>query len=124
MAQAISMSEGDLTGEAQALIDLGCIYLRQEQYGLAEEQFAQARTLCALATDEEAEAEALDWLMPAAFLQRKFDDLRSYCMDACGIYTRLGKPMSKRCVEISDFLRGLEDGTQHARLTPKLVLYN
>ncbi|KAG8932656.1 hypothetical protein FRC01_012860 [Tulasnella sp. 417] len=104
LAQAIFSSMSDARGEGMELRNLGLLYGRQKQYQESEEHFAQARLVSASIGDDEGEAEALDGIIVASVKQRKFSELRTYCTDACEIYSRTGSPLSEMCVNALELL--------------------
>ncbi|KAG8996663.1 hypothetical protein FRB90_012659, partial [Tulasnella sp. 427] len=121
LAQAICLSSGDAEGEGKALLGLGDLYLRQHQYDPAEENFAWARVAFALALDDEGEAKALDGLISVQGVQGKLGDLRSYCMDACELYGRMGKQMSQICAKNWEMFHSLEALSELQSDIPRLI---
>ncbi|KIO18718.1 hypothetical protein M407DRAFT_31626 [Tulasnella calospora MUT 4182] len=108
LAQAIHLSVGNVHEEAIELLSLGELYICQDQYGEAEECFVQARAAFASCADQAGEAQSLDGLMTVCALQGKVGDVRVACMDACQIYMRTGRTMSKACAMTCKFFQLLK----------------
>ncbi|KIO25962.1 hypothetical protein M407DRAFT_24712 [Tulasnella calospora MUT 4182] len=83
-------------------------YLAHGMYAEAEECFVQARAAFASCANQAGEAQSLDGLMTVCALQGKVGDVRVACMDACQIYMRTGRMMSKACAMTWKFFQLLE----------------
>jgi tetratricopeptide (TPR) repeat protein len=89
-ARRAARNAGDHGAEAETLLDLSVVDLRQGRYGQATDQLEQALALYRVAGDHTGQARALANLGIAAFAQGHYDQAADCHRQALALYRRIG----------------------------------